>query len=256
MKTAIFTFVTAMILFAATSLSAQRSFLSNYGISVNAGLSGIGGSISTPLHRNFNLRAGYEFPAASYTYTATDLGDVEVAGEYIPIPSTDLNAKLNGSGFHVLIDYTPFKRGMGAFHLTGGLYSGDGQLVTVTGQFDKAWMDAYNVSPADLSVEIGDSRVSANPDGSISAYAKVRSLKPYVGLGWGNAIPKGRLGFRFDMGVMLHGKPSIESPNLVGGISANDDLDSFNKMIGEVSVWPQLSFQLTYRLIKENRFRK
>jgi len=54
---------------------------------------------------------------------------------------------------------------------------------------------------------------------------------------------------------LFHGKPSIQSPNLQGKIADDDDIDSFNKLIGKVSVWPQMTFQVTYKIFKEDKFR-
>lgn len=249
----------AVLLLASTASFAQRSFLSNYSASVNAGISGIGVSLSTVLHQNFNLRVGYEGALASYKYTVDDMGTVDYAGYGIPIPDLKLKAKLKGGGFHMLVDYNPFKQGMGAFHLTAGFYAGGNELVTVDGQFDRQLIEELyqlGLDPTDeLSVEVGDAVVRADASGKVKAYAKVNSFKPYLGFGWGNAIPRGRVGFRFDMGVLFHGKPSIQSPNLQGKIADDDDIDSFNKLIGKVSVWPQMTFQVTYKIFKEDKFR-
>ncbi len=281
MKLKIFT-LTALFIMACATASAQRSFLSNYGVSANAGLSGAGFSLSTPLHKNFNLRAGYEFPVAKYNYTI-DNGDYTIEGlddinqaiaDYdlgnpIVGPDVDLKGKLAGGGFHMLVDYNPFKGGLGGFHLTGGFYVGGSKLIVIDGQFERQFMErlAYideefgqlppgsDVPDIDieslLRVEVGDAIISTDASGRVNAYAKVSSFKPYFGFGWGNAIPRGRVGFRFDLGVMFHGKPKIESPNMVGNLE-DEDVDEFNKMISKISVWPQMTFQITYKLFKED----
>lgn len=151
----------------------------------------------------------------------------------------------------MLVDYNPFKDGFGAFHITAGFYAASGKIVEVTGQVDRQWMQQYDIDPETLSVEIGDSRVFANRDGSITAYAKASGFKPYLGIGWGNAIPKGRVGFRFDIGAMFQGKPEIGSPNVQGDLLQGEEMDDVNRIMSKVKVWPQISFQLTYRILKD-----
>ena len=58
-----------------------------------------------------------------------------------------------------------------------------------------------------IPVEIGDVKVLTNPDGSVSADLKVRSVKPYVGLGFGRPIPRRRVGFRFELGALFMAVP-------------------------------------------------
>lgn len=74
-------------------------------------------------------------------------------------------------------------------------------------------------------------------------------MRPYVGLGWGRAIPKHRFGFRFELGAVFHGRPEVVSDNLISS-GTGGEISDFNKIINDITVFPQLSFQLTYRLFK------
>ena len=282
---AVLALLTTIVRFTANGQEAirpERSFFSNVGLSVNAGLTGIGATVSTPLGKHFNLRAGFGTIPYTYKYTAKVLildlsekleeygyGDVQID------PSIDietyLKMKLNVPAAHFLVDYTPFKEGLGAFHITVGLYTGSSNLVHMSGKpnqdrmqqaIDAAKNEIYEQYPNaigsldidvhDFLLDIGSEGIFLNERGAVDAYAKVNPVRPYFGIGWGNAIPKKRVGFRFDIGALYQGKPEIISPNIDRNmrneINDNDDL---NKVLRSAKFWPQISFQVTVRLLKD-----
>jgi hypothetical protein len=102
----------------------------------------------------------------------------------------------------------------------------------------------------DFELEVGDANVHLD-NGKADAYLEVNALRPYFGIGWGNAIPRGRVGFRFDIGAMYHGKPKVTSPNYDGDLNKVEGAEDFNKILSKVQFWPQMSFQLTFRLLKD-----
>ena len=102
----------------------------------------------------------------------------------------------------------------------------------------------------DVIVDVADASIAPNADGSVNAYLKVNSIRPYFGLGVGRAVPKHRVGFRFELGAMYIGKPDVDSPNIDGTLNS-EDLDGFNKTLSKCRFYPQLSFKLTYRLFKD-----
>lgn len=245
----------------------ERSLLSNVGVSLNAGLTGIGATVSTPLGKKFTARAGFGFVPYTYNYTMDEL-NVDLSpyhpslGQYTVRQDIKLKAKLKVPEAHFLVDYNPFKGGMGAFHITAGLFAGGSKLFHVNGHLSdingirQMINNEYpglgdQLDLSDIKVEVGDVEVALNDNGTADAYMKVNPVRPYLGIGWGNAIPKRRVGFRFDIGAMYHGKPEITSPNADGDLMKVDGAEDFNKIISKVQFWPQLSFQLTFRLLKD-----
>ncbi|WP_300254407.1 hypothetical protein [uncultured Alistipes sp.] len=63
------------------------------------------------------------------------------------------------------------------------------------------------------------------------------------------AIPRGRIGFRTEAGVLFHGKPSISSPNMVGQTPAIE-LAGFNKFLSNWKVCPVLSLKMIVKIGK------
>lgn len=233
----------------------ERIAFSNLGISLNGSTTGIGFTLSTPLAKHFALRAGYQFSFISYNYHYDDFDPIEIEGFSVDVPAVDLAAKLNVDAAHVMVDWIPFKQGKGKFFVTAGFFVGSSKFVTLKGQFDKNDPNVKEIQEAglfdEIELDLGDEVIRASSDGSMAANLKVNGFRPYLGLGWGRAIPKHRFGFRFELGAVFHGHPIITSPNLVSTSSGKRDSDDFTSVLSKITVFPQLSLQLTYKLFKD-----
>ena len=193
----------------------------------------------------------------------------------------DIQGKLDNTLGHILLDIHPFKT---SFHLTVGAYFGKDEIISVYNKEDGylSPINAYNAAilnatsaTADPGVkqvvnqynlkmiggELGDYFVTPNPaeNGNVKAYAKVKGFRPYVGLGFGRAVPKGRIGCQFDLGVQFWGKPEIYIPTYdktagtyqyekIDGDKAGDDAGKVLKTVSKVSVYPVLNFRLVGRI--------
>lgn len=240
----------------------NRSAFSNVGLGLEAGATGVGLEVATPLSKSFSLRAGFAITPITVNYTYDDFDPVNVQGYTVNVPDLDLKGKVKMSTGHLLVDWNP---GQSVFFLTAGLYAGGDRLADVSGQFNmaeikqelrqagvpEAQVDAYvNQYISDIRVDVADASIAPNADGSVNAYLKVNSIRPYFGLGVGRAVPKHRVGFRFELGAMYIGKPDVDSPNIDGTLNS-EELDGFNKTLSKCRFYPQLSFKLTYRLFKD-----
>lgn len=125
--------------------------------------------------------------------------------------------------------------------ISAGLYFGGSKLLDITGRFDPAELAAAGI-PADqignIRLDVGGTTIAPNRDGSAEAQLKVNAIRPYVGLGVGRAIPRGRVGFRAEAGAIFHGKPSIASPNIVKQ-TPTSELDGLNKFLSKWKVYPR-----------------
>jgi len=193
----------------------------------------------------------------------------------------DTYGKLNNTTGHFLIDVHPFGT---SFRVTVGAYFGPSEVITVTNKEEGflAPITAYNSAiinansaTADPNVkqvvnqynlkmigaELGDYFVTPNPadNGDVKAYAKVNSFRPYLGLGFGRSVPKGRIGCQFDLGVQFWGKPEVYVPtyNKTAGTYQSEKIDAENagddagkvlKTISKISVYPVLNFRLVGRI--------
>ena len=198
----------------------------------------------------------------------------------------EIQGKLKNTTGHVLIDLYP---GGHSFHFTVGAYFGPEEIIDVYNKedgfmkpitaYNDAIIYAQSQTPSNSVVpqnvrdvvdkyglkmiggELGDYFVTPNPadKGNVNAYAKVKGFRPYVGLGFGRAVPKGRIGCQFDLGVQFWGKPEIYVPTYnkttgtyqcekIDGDKAGDDAGKVLKTVSKVSVYPVLNFRLVGRI--------
>ena len=198
----------------------------------------------------------------------------------------EIQGKLKNTTGHVLIDLYP---GGHSFHFTVGAYFGPEEIIDVYNKedglmkpitaYNDAIIYAQSQTPSNSVVpqnvrdvvdkyglkmiggELGDYFVTPNPadKGNVNAYAKVKSFRPYVGLGFGRAVPKGRIGCQFDLGVQFWGSPEIYVPTYdkaaktyqcekIDGDKAGDDAGKVLKTVSKVSVYPVLNFRLVGRI--------
>ena len=69
-----------------------------------------------------------------------------------------------------------------------------------------------------------------------------------MGLGFGRAVPRKRLGFMVEMGVQFHGTPDVYSNSGTMDEATIDTDDTFTKVIDKLKVYPVLKFTLTGRI--------
>lgn len=255
----IITLCLVMMGFVSSSFAGEPIFIptkafSNLGIAASVSTSGVGVTLATPIAKMFTLRGGYMFSPYALEYTYDDFAPIDLPnGGSVSVPELDLKGKLQSGNAHLMIDWAPFKKGAGTFFITAGVFIGAGQVINIDGQFDMSHPDIQTLKQhgllKEIEVEIGDQIIRTDDSGYMNAALKVNSLRPYLGLGWGRAIPKHRFGFRFELGAYVWGKPSIESDNII--LSNNSDsMSEINEILNKVKVYPQISFALTYRLFK------
>ncbi|MCD8029347.1 MAG: hypothetical protein LUF85_00470 [Bacteroides sp.] len=174
-----------------------------------------------------------------------------------------LDAKLGLINGKVLVDMYPSKRS--SFHFTAGLYFGKSRLISVDGylpedivKIDRALKPysslinnelGYNL---DLSsgIVIDDYTITADENGKVDAGIKINGVKPYVGIGFGRAVPKKRVAAQFELGAMFHGKPKIVSSNsdVVELINSELDNNGFINTMNKITVYPVMTFRLNGRI--------
>ena len=249
------------------SVSAQKkewqpSPLRHWSLSVGASTAGAEIELATTLGHHFQLRAGVS--ALPYSLTvpyemdfASAFEDVDprflerVGVDPQSIPNeVDITARLDMMNYKVLMNIYPFKKA--GLHLTAGFYYGNDKLVTASTQMPQEFLDAANkVSDLDFEfAETNNAFLEAAPDGAFDVYVKTKKMKPYVGVGFGRAVPKRRLGLNLDFGFMFHGTPEIGSSNPEFAKAVNDMLaeEELTEAFNQFDIYPVLSIRLIGRL--------
>ena len=211
------------LLCAITALSVNQSyaqrldaedfeFFNHLSAGISMGTDGVGIEVAAPLTYDFAVRAGYTFVPKVKINKSVDLknNDGTIPGAFLS-PEVDLEAKINMGDFKMLFDWYPFRTS--SFHATAGFYIGKGKLVDLSNKkpFVK---DEYK---GIAGIELGDPTKGSeyrytmftDQNGDVKAEVDVNSFKPYLGVGFGRVVPKGRVGVQFDLGVQFWGSPEV-----------------------------------------------
>ena len=184
----------------------------------------------------------------------------------------DVEGKLKNTTGHLLVDLYP---GGGSFHFTLGAYFGPDEIVQVYNKEDgflspiTQWNEAVrNPDPSYAAYIAGQEMIGAKigkyfftPDpadkGNVEANIKVKGFRPYLGLGFGRAVPKKRIGCQFDLGVQFWGKPEIIAPTYENGVYKKQTIEEGDvegdggaaiKTVSKIAVYPVLNFRLVGRI--------
>ena len=237
----------------------------NAGISL--GFDGIGIDVAAPLTYNFAVRAGYTFMPRIKYKTSIDIEE----NAAFTTDEVELEGKLKMGDFHLLFDYYPFKKS--SFHLTAGAYISSPTIATVknTKPFVK---DGYW---GNSGIELGTTHslaeqytmISEAETGDARMDLRVNAFKPFVGVGFGRAVSKGRVGVQFDLGVQFWGRPELhtnvkyfdfkegdyvtrfeklERGRITNPNSDYQDLKDAAKIIEKICVYPVLKIRVNGRI--------
>ena len=179
--------------------------------------------------------------------------------------NVDVDAKVNFGAFKAMIEYYPSARS--GFHLTAGMFVGQEDFISLNGTADDAWWQVYQKAlsinkqlPSDMRIRDIENSVKFNIDeqtfqlkensgGKVDVSVATKKVKPYFGIGFGRAIPKKRVGFQFELGAWMHGKPTIKSASEVSYDAEADGIDGVSDVMSKVQFWPQMTFRLTGRIL-------
>jgi len=187
----------------------EMGLFNHVSVGLAAGTDGVGLQVAAPLGQHFAVRAGYTMmPNIKYKKTL-NLG----ANPAFINPAkqeADLEAKLSTGDFSLLFDWHPFLSS--SFRITAGAYIGKSKILSVknTSSFVK---DAYW---GNAGIELGTTEsiystytIVTDREGNVNADLKVNSFKPYIGIGFGRAVPRKTIGVQFDLGVQFWGTPEV-----------------------------------------------
>lgn len=256
MKKAIIALVAAVLCSVTMSAQDDKNLLNHVAVGVTAGTTGVGVDVAVPVGNYIQLRAGYAAMPKLKMGTTLDIS--EAVGDYSSygVPKEiDVEGKLNIGNAKVLADIFPSKNS--SFHFTVGAYFGADNIVDVYNQNNgalKKVTEWNSMFPNDkIGLELGDYLLTPDQQGNVSASIKTAGFKPYVGLGFGRAVPKKRVGFMFELGTQFWGSPKVFL-NGDGGeheLVANDvngDGGDALKILSKVSIYPVMNFRLCFRL--------
>lgn len=261
---------------AMTSASAQTDarIFNHLAVGLDVGTTGIGADVAVPCTKFLDFEAGFSImPKIKYStsihtnassYIDASLRERMLGSDLDNIP---IQGKLNMVNGKFMVNFYPIPTN--GFHITVGAFFGKGDVVevynTTYGQLNaintanKA-IDEYNTTIAavaelplqdNIGLKLGDYLLTPDAEGNAKATLKTNGFKPYVGLGYGRAVPgKKRIGFKVDLGAMFWGSPDIVDHN---GVSLmKQDWDGKDggaiRIISKIKVYPVLNLRLSGRI--------
>ena len=184
------------------------------GASVGVGLTGVDVEVATPITPYLALRGGVSImPNFSM---GTDV-DVELDGQ--AAGSMNVDGSMKRVSGQVLLNIYPFRS------------------------------SSFFAAAESAGIVIGDQMIPFDENGNISGGLKVAGFRPYVGLGFGRAIPTNRINVGVELGVQFHGHPEVYTDNGNLDLSAfGEDGDTFSKIVDKLTVYPVLKIRLNGRI--------
>ena len=270
-------FISILSIFGLTTAHAQYNndvewgLFNHMSLGLGLGTTGISVDVAAPICPYVAVRAGADILPDIKFRPALDLGfDQEIKdfvyewfNERLP-DKIDFDGKLKYTAGHLLFDVYPFKNS--SFHVTAGAYLGNKELVnmnTLGYEFLLKTIYDYNHSEireewglGKIGVKLGNYFLEPDKEGMINATVEVNALRPYIGVGFGRAIPtKHRFACNFDLGLQFWGTPKV----YLEGDNGKSQLEKSNldpesakalKKLSETTFWPVLNVRCAYRLFK------
>lgn len=230
------------------SAQCDKQIFNHLSAGIHVATTGFGVELATPISNYVALRAGVSFmPGFSFN---TGVDGSYTVDEYIGQQdfSMDVNASLKRTQGNVIFNIYPFGQ-KSTFYVAAGAYFGGGSLLKISGHSDELQEIIGTSGLESGSVNIGDYELPIDKNGNVSGTLEVNKFRPYVGLGFGRAIPKSRLNFGVELGVQFMGKMKVYSAGEEVPINELDYEDDWKKVMDKLTVYPVLKFTLSGRII-------
>ena len=216
----------------------QTGYFNSLAIGVNAGTTGWGIDLATPIGNHLALRAGFTM-MPNFSYSDDVDVSVDYNSAYTPdrtIPATiEVEGGMGRTSGEVLLNVYPFKRA--SFFLTAGAVFGGDKVIKIKGHSDE--LAQGQALAGNAGIEIGDYVIPVDKNGNISGGVKVSAFRPYIGLGFGRIVPKTkRFGVLFEMGAQIHGTPEVYTDyGSLGDLLTEAD-NEFTDIMNKIKVYP------------------
>lgn len=252
---------------AAIAVQAQDDdVLRHCSLSAGIGTSGITVDVAGMLTDRAAVRAGIDIMPKIKCSADIEMTLVNqtVQTDISNIPwSIEVQGRLSNTTGHALIDFHPV--GGAPFRITAGAYfTGHSKVMTVTNKEEGAliMMADFNARRGDFAMvpasygqvaaRMGQYNIMPDDRGNATASLHVNKFRPYLGVGYGRAVPKrSRLACLVDLGVQYLGRPHVY--NDVNGEEliaekAGDKGGGWLKNIGRIRFYPVVTVRLVGRL--------
>ena len=192
------------------SAQVDLRILNHLSVGAEVGTMGVGLDISMPITPVVDVQAGFSMvPKVSFN-TSLAMNKPFSGIDKVPVKCQTLmkNGKL-------LVNVMPIPF-LTSFHVTAGAYIGPEEIMGLYNPEPLLEVAEHNALYPDdkRGLALGDYLLEPDASGNIDGKLKVFLAKPYVGIGIGRGVPKGKIGFKFDIGCVFWGKPTVYCNNM------------------------------------------
>lgn len=239
-----------------TSVMAQEEETgvgNHLGWGVGLGTEGINVSIATDMTKYAELEFGVNWaPGFSRTEEAGAFYKLQDQGVWKKhhVDNMDVKAKMNRATLDFKGSVYPFAANenfTSDLFVAVGISFASKEMASIEGTLKTT----KDVGGKELDVRVGKYLLPLDNNGngtySANASARVNSVRPYVGLGYGRLVPKNNLGFRVELGCQFDGKVKLYKNDEECELLSKYDLESVNstkKVMDFFSIYPVLKFSL------------
>lgn len=222
------------------------NIFNHVGVGVHAATTGFGFEVATPVTKWVALRAGASFmPGFSFStdfdgyYSNPVMSDYPTNEYYF---SMDAEASLKRAQGSVIFNVYPFPS-HSSFFVAAGAYFGGSKIIGLTGHSNE-------LVGKDGFIEVGEFKLPVDENGNIDGALKSNAFRPYLGLGFGRPVPKGRVNVGFELGVQFMGKTKIYNGDTeLQPIDFLDKDSDWTKWMNRITVYPVLKLTISGRIL-------
>lgn len=229
----------------------KHIFLNQIVLSGSVSTMGIGIEASTALSDHFMLRSGIDFfPKSIGIPDKIRINDKVLFDQVGCYPDYKVKFKPQVFTGHVVVDYYPNK--FRHFFLSAGVYVGvtdikaEGVLVDPESGERVKLKDPKGEWP---TLRLRNQRLNID-GGQLNATIRAGEIiKPYLGIGYGRAIPKYKhdWGYRIELGALIQPTDEIRQGGHRAPVDYTSPVINIDKYFKWIKVWPVLSCKVTFR---------
>lgn len=245
-------FTSSPFLFAqSTNLEKESHSFKHLTLATGLTTLGFTAEISTPLGQHFALRSGinlFRYSTKTHTINLNDPHGLlhQAFGQDVTYVMRGEAKNMHG---HIAIDYYPFKKGV--LYISGGFYIGKTQLTASGIIANKDGSSAELQPPYEWpELEFKGQKLDIT-NGRLDAELTLgHTVKPYIGIGLGRAIPKRRLGIKVELGILFAGSYTIRQNGiqLDQTLTRENNFQKTDSYLNWFKYYPMAKFQLRYRI--------
>lgn len=201
-------------------------FAKRKALGLSLGIPGIGLEYAQNVAKHVNLRARFNYFGLSGYETTLNVSGQDV----------NVVAGAQALNFDLMAEYLPFTKS--SFKLVGGVAYLANMGITADVMLDR-------------SIQYGDITIDPEEIGQIDIGVDWSGFAPYLGFGFGRAVPKRRVGFGVEIGAYYAGAPdvSITATEMLAGTA--DEEQELEENLAPYAWIPRVTLKLSVKLGKK-----